>query len=145
MKLNWGTKIASVYIAFVAFIIVMVYLSFGEKYDLVTEDYYAQELAFQDKIDAKNRLESLDENLHTSIENEYLKVDFPHAETTELNGNIHCFRPSDESKDFVVKLENEKKAKHIPLNQFSSGKYLLKISWEADNHSFYAEKTVVIP
>ncbi|MEQ8907810.1 MAG: FixH family protein [Vicingaceae bacterium] len=143
--MNWGTKIGISYGVFVLFIIGMVYLSFGEKFDLVTEDYYAKELEFQDKIDAKGRLEKLDQNLKTSIENGKLQIHFPHQKNTNIVGSINCFRPSDQSKDFMVDLKNIKAVKEIPLDKFSKGKYLLKIEWTANEKDFYTERTVIIP
>ncbi len=145
MKMNWGTKIAFTYSAFVLFIIAMVYLSFGEKFDLVTEDYYAQELAFQDKIDAKNRLDKLDEKLKTGIENGSLAIFFPHDSLVQVEGKIHCFRPSDESKDFVINANPNYNKQLVPLERFSKGKYLIKIEWTANEQAYYTEKTVIIP
>jgi hypothetical protein len=145
MKLNWGNKIAIAYSAFVLFIIAMVYMSFGEKYDLVTEDYYAQELAYQAKIDAKNRLEGLEENLKVSLEAKNLLIEFPHHDSTLINGKVNCFRPSDQGQDFTVLIENKQKVVSIPVNQFISGKYLLKLDWTANEKSFYTEQTVIIP
>lgn len=145
MKVNWGTKIALTYSAFVLFIIGMVYLSFGEKFDLVTEDYYAQELQFQDKIDAKTRLDRLDEKLKTGIENGSLAIYFPHDSLAEIEGKIHCFRPSDESKDFVIEASPHQNKQLIPLERFSKGKYLIKIEWTSDQQEYYTEKTVIIP
>ena len=52
MKLNWGNWIAVAYSVFVLFIIAMVYLAFGEKWDLVAENYYEQEIQYQDKINS---------------------------------------------------------------------------------------------
>ena len=49
--MNWGFKILMLYAAFVGMIIFLVFRTAHENIDLVTEDYYQQELAFQNKID----------------------------------------------------------------------------------------------
>ena len=57
MKINWGTAIVLVFIGFISFIMYFVIkMNTNKKYehDLVTEDYYSKELAFQEEIDAKN-------------------------------------------------------------------------------------------
>jgi len=145
MKFNWGTKIALVYVGFVLFILFMVYMSFGEKYDLVTTDYYAKEIAFQDKIDKKSRLKTLPEQLSIRQAEGKIIIRFPHDETTKIQGEVYCFRPSDESKDFIEPIEAKRGEHRIPLNRFQKGKYLIKVDWQASGRTFYTEKTIIIP
>ena len=170
MKFNWGTGIAIGYTTFVVFIGVMVYKAFGEDFDLVTEDYYAQEIKFQDKIDSKARAEKLDGNLQTIVEGKNLKILFPQKDIP-LKGSINCFRPSDESKDFTETFTIENGAYSIPLSKFIKGKYLIKVEWSESANgrmgtsapdstepaeikdasaqlsapTFYQEQTIVIP
>ncbi|MCK5400025.1 MAG: FixH family protein, partial [Flavobacteriaceae bacterium] len=50
MKMNWGTGIVIAFIGFIAFIMFFVItMSTNKKYehDLVTEDYYKEELEYQ--------------------------------------------------------------------------------------------------
>lgn len=144
MKLNWGTGIAIVYTTFVVFIGVMVYKAFGEDFDLVTEDYYAQEIKFQEKIDSRSRAEKLDVSVQTVVEGKSLKIIFP-QESELLTGSINCFRPSDETKDFTETFKTEEGFHTIPLNKFIKGKYLIKIDWSLNGVEFYQEQTIVIP
>ena len=51
MKLSWGYKITLVYIAFVAGMGFLVFKASSQKFDLVTKDYYEQELKYQQVID----------------------------------------------------------------------------------------------
>ena len=144
MKLNWGTKIAALYTSFVVFILFMVYLSFGQKFDLVTEDYYAQEIAYQNTIDSKERAERLKKRLSISIDKNQLKLSFP-QQTDDIKGKVLCFRPSDESKDFEEEILTKNGFFYIPLDKFIKGKYLLKVSWSSNNISYYEEQTIVLP
>ena len=129
MKWNWGTKIAIFYSSFVVFTLFMVYMAFSEQYDLVTEDYYAEEIAYQGTIDSKQRTKRLKNNLLTTIEGKELKITFPNQGKT-VEGSINCFRPSDESKDFQLKFLAENGTYSIPLEKFIRGKYTLKIEWK---------------
>lgn len=156
MKLNWGTFIAIGYTTFVLFIGFMMYSAFGEDFDLVTDDYYAQEIAFQDKIDSKTRAKKLNGNLQTIINGKQLQIKFP-QKNAALSGTIHCFRPSDETKDFIETFEVENGTYSIPLNKFIKGKYVIKVEWsensgpsapnstELSDRGFYQEQTIVIP
>jgi hypothetical protein len=57
--MNFGVKITALYLGFVALILTLVFMSFGQKVELVSKDYYAQEIAFQDKINSINNERSL--------------------------------------------------------------------------------------
>jgi len=146
MKLNWGTFIAIGYSVFVLFVIFMVYSAFGEDYDLVTEDYYAQEIAYQDRIDRTSRANRLENSLQVTLEGNNLKVIFPQNNKT-LSGSIQCFRPSDESKDFTETFNTSSGSFGIPLNRFIKGKYLIKVDWTSVEEAggFYQEQVIVIP
>lgn len=58
---NWGKGIVLVYSLFVLGILYLVYQSKQQKLDLVYDDYYAQELMFQNQIDATQRVEDAGE------------------------------------------------------------------------------------
>lgn len=144
MKLNWGTWITIFYSSFVLFIGWMVYSAFGENYDLVTEDYYAQEIQYQAKIDSKHRVKQLGEGIQSTIQNDDLVILFPQKEN-HLEGTIHCFRPSDATKDLIHTFSTENGKVALPLSQLTRGKYLLKVDWVEDNNHYYQEQTLLIP
>lgn len=144
MKWNWGTKIAIFYSLFISFTLFMVYSSFNQNYDLVTEDYYAQEIKYQQTIDSKNRANDLSNALQVSIIDKQLVVHFPQKEQA-ITGSIMVFRPSDQRKDFKETLSVSEGKHSIPLQKFSKGKYLLKVNWESKQTQFYTEQTIIIP
>jgi hypothetical protein len=66
MKINWGTGIVIAIGLFMTFILVLVYkMTVDQKYnhDLVVEEYYKKELAFQEEIDAEKNALSLSERI----------------------------------------------------------------------------------
>ena len=54
--MSWGKILLVAYVTFVGVMLFMVVKSFQQDYDLVTPDYYAAELKFQDQIDASKML-----------------------------------------------------------------------------------------
>ena len=57
IKINWGTGIVIAIVLFIAFILSFVYKTiFMEEYEhhLVSEDYYKDELHYQEEIDKLN-------------------------------------------------------------------------------------------
>ena len=57
--MSWGYKILGVYLVFVTGIVFLVIKSSNQKVDLVTKDYYEQELMYQDKINETARASKL--------------------------------------------------------------------------------------
>ena len=67
MKFNWGYKILLVYGLFVIGIMFLVFKSTQQKYDLVQKDYYADELKYQNVIDASQKAKDLGGELKTDV------------------------------------------------------------------------------
>jgi hypothetical protein len=145
MKVSWGTKIAVFYITFVVFTLGMVFMAFNQDFDLVTEDYYAQEIKYQQKINDSERAQNLEESLQINITGSQLNIILPNEEAEITSGTITCFRPSDESKDFDVNVISNQKTQVIQLNKFIKGKYVLKMDWVAADQTYYEERTIIIP
>ena len=57
--MDFGGKIIILYLSFVGLILTLVFMSYGQKVELVSADYYAQEINFQQKINATNNEKSL--------------------------------------------------------------------------------------
>jgi len=144
MKWNWGTKIALLYTAFVGFILYMVYMSFLQDFDLVTEDYYAEEIKYQETIDKKANAATLEHPVKAQIKNGHLTLTFPPSEYS-IKGKLIFFRPSNSEWDFEHNFESEDQTVNIPLSSFKSGKYLVKFDWSSDDEEFYQEITIIIP
>ena len=75
--MNWGYKILIIYSAFVLGIVFMVYKSTQQNIDLVTTDYYAKELVYQDRIDEAKRTSLLSAPVTIVEKNRQLEVTFP--------------------------------------------------------------------
>src|SRR5450432_878237 len=98
--MNWGYKILVVYAVFVAGISFLVYKSSGQKMDLVTTDYYAKELKYQERIDASNRVNSLSGPVDYEIKNGNITILFPKDFSGKhLTGDVLLYCPSNEDRD----------------------------------------------
>lgn len=147
IKLSWGAKIASLYIGFVILIITMVTISMNQKIDLVSKDYYEQELAYQNKIDETNNANALSETVKYELQDAHIAFQFPKEFIEKkVSGNVFFFRPSDASKDYNQTIAlNENAECFVKYSALSKGMYKVKISWSADNKNYYNEQIIVIP
>src|SRR6187455_91675 len=77
MKLSWGYKVTFVYIAFVAGMGFLVFKASSQKFDLVTKDYYEQELKYQQIIDQSANTSKLSAPVTIEKREGELKISFP--------------------------------------------------------------------
>ena len=145
MKWNWGTGIVFVMLGFISFILYFVItMSTNKKYnhDLVTEDYYAKEMAYQNEIDAESNTHNLIENIESKkVPNGWL-IRFPQEfETSKIKGTIALYRPSNKQYDFELPLVFKNHELHIPNNILIDGRWNITMKWVYQDKVFmYKEK-----
>jgi hypothetical protein len=121
-----------------------VYKSFNTKVDLVTEDYYQQELKYQDKIDQKKNVDNLEQGIKYEVSGPTVFFTFP-PDHESAEGTILVYRPSNKNYDktFDIKLdENGKMA--LTMEKSPIGLYRLKINWTHNSIDYYTEEDIYL-
>ncbi len=143
--MNWGYKIILVYVVFISGILFMVYKSSSQKTDLVTTDYYAKELQYQQKIDAMKNVTLLSDTVITEVSNQQLRIVFPQDFSGEkITGNAVLYCPSDENKDVSHSFSLKDEPLLLPLHAVNKIKYELQVSWQAKGKDYYFQKALLI-
>ena len=133
------------YLVFVLGIAVLVYKSTTQKIDLVTTDYYAKELKFQERIDAIKRTESLSAKVKYEVENNNINIILPaEFDSKEVNGNIVLYCPADDTKDIKKGFATTNKTVAIEVPANIKGVYQLQISWVAEGKQYYYEENLFL-
>lgn len=132
------------YGAFVILILILVYKSTSTKVDLVTEDYYQQELKYQDKIDQKSNAAGLERGLKLEVSGSTIFLVFP-PDHQSANGNVLVYRPSNKAydKNFEIELDENSKMV-ITMKNSPVGLYKLKIDWSNENIDYYVEEDIYL-
>ncbi|MBA3900960.1 MAG: FixH family protein [Bacteroidetes bacterium] len=139
---HWGFKIFTFYGSFVALIIFMVLQAMRHDVNLVSEDYYAKELAFQGQIEKVNRTKTLASQLKVKIGAGMFELTVPEGS----KGEVLFFRPSDPKLDFTISLDEAVNGVAlIPLSLFTSGMYKIKVDFSIGEAEYYKEEIIVIP
>lgn len=145
MKLNWGAGIAILYAGFVTMILLLVCMSASQKIDLVTDQYYEEELRFQDKINKINLAKTLADPLSWQVEEQGIMIHYPKEfSQNTLTGNIKLYCPSDNTKDRVFLVKPQDGSQLIAASDLKSGRYYLQIDWQHDKQAYWNEGVVVI-
>ena len=143
--MNWGKWIIVAFILFAAFIGTMITIMMKQDIGLVTKNYYAEDLAFQNQLERKQNTEQLELKPEVTIEQrQVLKVYFPSVSFIE-SGEVKLVRPSSEKLDQQVKLEASADSVQVfNLSPLTPGPYRVKLLWKAEGKEFYLEKLIVI-
>jgi hypothetical protein len=145
--MNWGLRIILLYTAFVGGMLFLVYKCTQQSVDLVSTDYYAQELKFQDKIDRLNNSEQLDVKLAVvySPEHSNIQIVFPESSTpNNTTGEIVLFRPDNSKLDFKIPIDITEGVQNIPTDKLSKGLWRVKSSWSTNDTPYYQEEKIII-
>lgn len=143
--MNWGYKIIFVYGVFISGILFMVYKSSSQKTDLVTTDYYAKELQYQQKIDAMKNVSLLNDTVSFDVSNQQLRIVFPKDFSGEkIIGNVILYCPSDENKDVTHNFSIKDEPVLLPLRSVHKIKYDLQVSWLARGKAYYFQQALLI-
>ena len=102
-KFNWGWKIALLYSGFVCFMLFLGYKASKEKVELVSANYYDEELKYQNHINKIALTDSLHAKPEWQVNGDKIAMLFPENSSNEnIKGNIHFYCPSDEKRDFDI-------------------------------------------
>ncbi|MEJ8842783.1 FixH family protein [Lacibacter sp. H375] len=142
MTLNWGHKITLAFSAFVVFMFVMVYKSMKTDFQLVTKEYYKDELAYQQVIDGTNRANKLSSSVEVTQLNNELIIQLPaEMKGKTISGNIWLYCSSDDKKDRRLELTVDENGKQvIDSKNMMPANYLLKVTWKAEELNYYNEQ-----
>lgn len=146
MKLNWGYNIAAFYIFFVLVLLIVVFIFMRQDVGLVTNDYYAKEIAYQEEIDKTNRTKELTEQLDITVEPAQIIFSFPKMfRSGDIDGTIHFYRPSNKEKDFVADIVTDSsRIQIIETSKLEKGLWKVKVDWSVNNVSYFTEKIVMV-
>ncbi|MGB3779477.1 MAG: FixH family protein [Tunicatimonas sp.] len=143
--MNWGWSIVLAFSLFGLFIGWLVFRTFQETIELVSEDYYQQELGYQQQIDKMTNNQALPVPLTFSQQAQQLVVQFPAEPAAEVQGEIHLFRPSDARRDQILTIAlNPQRQQIIATEGLVKGHYRVKVDWTSGDAAYYTEETVFI-
>ena len=143
--MHFGKKITILYLSFVALIVTMVVMCFGQKVELVSDDYYAQELQFQDKITAVNNEKALVGSINHFVDSKAITLTLDsNLLNSNIQGTITFFRPSDSSKDLKVKMNFINGEQVIDNTALIHGAYKLQLNWVSNKKDYFKEEVIFI-
>jgi hypothetical protein len=143
--MNWGYKIALVYILFVIGMLTLVYKCTQQKVDLVAENYYEQEVKFQGQYNSMINSNQVENTVVAEKEGATYRITMPEKfKDKTVAGSVVFFRPDNSKLDFNLALKPINGQQEINLANLKQGAWRVKINWTSDAVSFYQEDKLYI-
>ena len=139
--MNWGHKIIVAFICFAAFIGYMVVKAFQQNIDLVSEDYYAQEINYQQKLNKLANTAEAGKSVIVKQKGDKILLTFPDE---EVSGSIHFYHPSRKIFDRTFDISLTNKTQQIDRSELVAGSYRVNITWNAESKDFYQQSSIYI-
>lgn len=142
--MNWGIKITILYLSFVALILTLVFNCMSQKVELESPDYYANELMYQEKIDATNNANAAGATIDHKVtgKNILLSMDST-MRNSDIKGEIYLYRPSNSKNDIRMPMKfNEHGEQIINSSKLITGVYEMQLTWETKGIKYYKEEII---
>lgn len=138
--MNWGNKLILVFIGFAGLMTTLVYKAVNTRFELVSKEYYQDELRYQDKIDGRANVANIG-MITVTATNENLVLQMPkEMNGLTVKGEIWFYCKTAAAKDLRLPLNVDAEGKQIiARDKLVADKYLMKLSWEAADKKYYLE------
>lgn len=144
---SWGHGVVLALGSFIAFILFLIFVySHGmQNSELVSDNYYQDELTYQDVIDAKTNAEELPEKPVYQQTAEGITITFPiSAVPDDKQVDFDLFRTDDSNLDVNKKiLLNSQQKFTIPNKVIVAGSYTLKLKWQKNEKPYQVDYDVL--
>ena len=142
---NWGTGIAITIVIGALATLFLVYKTTTIDFEMAEEDYYAQELKYNSKLEAIANARQLSKPIAITQDPEFLKITVPKECFEADSGNIKLYRPSSQKHDLKLAFEPDSNGNLlVAKSELITGIYRMKASWFADGKSFYVEQSFYV-
>jgi len=144
----WPLGIVVFFAVAICAAVVFVVFCQRHKVDLVTSDYYEEEIRYQDQLDRMHRAASLEAPARVGYDAEAgrLTVNLPpdHLAKTP-KGWIQLYRPSSAGLDQKIPLQVDMLgAQVIDVSGLAEGLWHIRVSWSASGADYYYDQKLVV-
>ncbi|MEQ8302404.1 MAG: FixH family protein [Cyclobacteriaceae bacterium] len=142
--MNFGKWIFVSFVLFTAFIATLVTVCVRQDINLVSANYYQEELVHEQKMNQIQNANNLKSKPLISVEGTVVSVSFDDFNKIE-KGELKILRPSDARLDRRFELSaSQTQVRQFTLENSSKGLYRASMQWRMDGKDFYYEKLIVL-
>ncbi|HEV2395024.1 MAG TPA: FixH family protein [Verrucomicrobiae bacterium] len=144
----WPVAIILTFTLFISGTVGLLVMACSQKEDLVSSNYYEQELKFQGQLDRLNRAGKLSAQLTVTFDRarQGIAIALPADQARQpVSGRIQLYRPSSADLDQDLELKPDAAGlQFLDARRLRSGLWKVRISWSAGGQDFFTEQKVVV-
>lgn len=143
----WPIAIIAFFILFATFLATFVVWALGQKQDLVTENYYENEVRYQEQLDRLNRTQAQAGQTAVTFDaaRNCIVISLPVAQAQGASGRIHLYRPSNAKLDLEVPLAiNAGGMQTLDAKAMAAGLWKVRIEWIVNGQEYFFDQAVVV-
>ncbi len=144
----WPIAIIAFFAIAITGIIAFTVFATRNEMELVREDYYDEEMRFQQQLDRLNRTQALGAQVSVAYDShqQSLTITLPAVQTRhQKSGRIHFYRPSDARLDQDIELAIDAEgSQRVDARKFRSGLWRVRVYWTTDGQDYFSDQSVVI-
>jgi nitrogen fixation protein FixH len=134
----WPMAIVLTLVLFFCGIMTLVVIASSQKVDLVSDNYYEQELKYQGSIDSLERAKPLGAKATYDAPGRRIVLSLPAGQTRRnLTGAIQLYRPSEAGLDQELSLApNSDGVQAVDASRLQPGLWKVRVSWAVEGRDY---------
>ena len=144
----WPLGIITTLVVFFAGTVGLIVMACSQKVDLVSADYYENELKFQGRIDQVERTRSAVTQASVAYDAalKCITISLPADQARrDISGHIDLYRPSAAGMDRTVKLAPDAHGvQRLDAAGLAPGLWKVRVSWTVEKQDYYLDQKVVV-
>jgi nitrogen fixation protein FixH len=144
----WPIAIVAYFAVFITFIAAFITFATRQREDLVRDDYYAQEIKYQDQINRLVRTRESNARLNVAYNNatHCVEIKLPQNQAgKDASGIAHLYRPSNAGLDREMNLPAEKDGQwNLNAPNLLPGLWKVRITWKIGSEEFFFDQSMLV-
>ncbi len=144
----WPLGIIFAFVLFVGGTVGLIVMASLHSEELVSADYYAQELRYQQQMERQDRARALPEPARIAYDaaTQTITITLPPLQASQHpTGTIQLYRPSAAGQDRKLELKLDAAGRQIlSVRELSPGLWRVRVNWTCEGQDYAAEQKVVL-
>ena len=143
----WPYGIIAAFVVFLSGTTALIVLAFTQHNDLVTTNYYEDEVRFQSQIDRAARAQQATAQATADYDpvTRQLRISLPFDHARNAAGRVQLYRPSEAGLDRQLELHLDPAGvQTIDAAELKEGLWKVRITWTAGGEDFFVDRKIVV-
>jgi hypothetical protein len=143
----WPLGIIAAFVLFISGTVGLIVFAASQKTELVSEDYYEQELRYQQHLESLERANRLAAPVFVNFDAtaDRIEIRLPRQEPAPASGRIELYRPSAGGLDRHPDFKPDPTGRQfLDARELRSGLWRVRVTWMAGGQEFCVDRKIVV-